>query len=73
VVAFPHYRRGSMTMTDLQRHVEFLDKNMTVTDLQRHVEFFDKNKDGVITLTESTQGTCVIVSLLLVLGLQNAT
>lgn len=43
--AFPHYGGAGGSMTDLQRHVEF----------------FDKNKDGVITLTESIKGASLMV------------
>jgi hypothetical protein len=42
VAAFPHYRRAG--------------GGGSLTDLQRHIEYFDKNKDGIITVTESTQG-----------------
>jgi hypothetical protein len=49
VAAFPRYRRAG--------------GGASLTDLQRHVEYFDKIKDGVITVTESTQGTYTLITL----------
>ncbi|TVU11819.1 hypothetical protein EJB05_45424 [Eragrostis curvula] len=46
VEAFPHFGRAG--------------GGASLTDLQRHVEFFDRNKDGVITLTESITGFIAI-------------
>ncbi|TVU11821.1 hypothetical protein EJB05_45427, partial [Eragrostis curvula] len=43
VAAFPQYHAGG-----------------SMTDLQHHIEFFDKNKDGIITLAESITGFIAI-------------